>query len=162
MTKLYACFLALSLVAATASAKIKSTALTGTWKVTSVKTTGPNARTVTSPQPGLYVFTGTHYSIMTINSDQPRPLLPTDLTKATADELRAVYGPFTANSGTYEASGANVTFKPEVAKNPPVMAPGATNVSSFKIEGNTLTLTSVRNQDGPVANPTTTTLTRVE
>jgi Lipocalin-like domain len=161
MPKLFVCLLAMVLLTGTASAKLKPTSLTGAWRVTEVKTTGPNARTISSPQPGLYIFTGTHYSNMTVNSDEPRTTLQ-DQTKASAAELLAVFGPFTANSGTYDISGGNVTFKPVVAKNPQVMAPGVANVSSFKIQGNTLTLTSVRNANGPVANPTTITLTRIE
>ena len=162
MTKLSVCLLATALLSATATAQLKSTPLTGTWRVTEVKTTGPNARTTSSPQPGLYIFTGNHYSIITVNSDKPRPALPQDLAKATAAELRATWDPFTANSGTYEVAGGNVTFRPAVAKNPSVMAPGTSNVSSFKIAGTILTLTQVRNATGSVANPATTTLTRVE
>jgi hypothetical protein len=161
MPKLSVRLLAMALLTGTASAKLKPTPLTGAWRVTEVKTTGPNARTDSSPQPGLFIFTGTHYSNMTVNSDQPRTALQ-DQTKATAAELLAVFGPFTANSGTYEISGGNMTFKPFVAKNPQAMAAGAANVSSFKIQGNTLTLTGVRNANGPVANPTTITLTRIE
>lgn len=148
--------------ATTAMAQLKPTALTGTWSVTERKTTGPNAQTNSKPQPGLYIFTGNHYSIMTVNSDKPRPALPQDQAKATAAELRAVWDPFTANSGTYEIAGDTVTFHPAVAKNPNVMAPGNSNVSKFKITGKTLTLTQVKDRTGPIANPTTTTLTRVE
>jgi Lipocalin-like domain len=160
-TKLYACLFAMAVLTVTANAKLKSTALTGTWKYTEVKTTGPNARTNSNPQPGLVIFTGAHYSAVRVSSDQPRPPLQ-DPTKATAAELLAVYGPFTANSGTYEISGGNLTIKSVVAKNPAGMAPGAFDEYSFKLQGNTLTLTSVRDANGPSANPTTITLTRVE
>ena len=71
-------------------------------------------------------------------------------------------GPFTANGGTYEVKGNTLTNHPSIAKNPTVMASGATNTFSFKMDGKTLTLTSVTNTQGPVANPTTWTLTRVE
>ncbi len=162
MTKLSPYLLATVLLSATAMAQLKPTPLTGTWSVTEVKTTGPNAQTNSKPQPGLYIFTGDHYSIMTVNSDKPRPALPQDQAKATAAELRAAWDPFTANSGSYEIAGGTVTFRPAVAKNPNVMAPGTSNVSTFKITGKTLTLIQVKNTTGPVANPTTTTLTRVE
>lgn len=143
-------------------AQSKSTPLTGAWRVTQVQTTGPNARTVNDPQPSLYLFTGNHYSIMSVNSDKPRPALPEDLSKATAAELTATYGPFTANSGTYEIQGGMATTHPSVAKNPGVMAPGAANTASFKIEGKILTLTNVKTSQGPVTNPTTLKLTRIE
>jgi predicted acyl esterase len=161
MPKLALCLFAMASLAATARAQLKPTPLTGTWRVTEAKTTGPNARTVSSPQPGLLIFTGNHFSRMIITSDQPRTAL-TDQPKATAAELLATWGPFNAASGTYEVSGDNLTVHPVVAKNPQVMAPGAVLVYSFKLEGNTLTTTDVRNANGPVANPATITYTRIE
>jgi hypothetical protein len=149
-------------VIAVAQSKPSPSPLRGVWRVTEVTTTGPTASTNTSPQPGLYIFTDRHYSIVRIGSDQPRPDLPTDIEKATAAELRAVWGPFVSNAGTYEVSGGNVTMRPIVAKNPAVMSAGASNVSSFKVDGKTLWLTGVRNQSGPVTNPATVKLTRVE
>ncbi len=161
-TKLPVCFFAIALLATTASAQLKPTPLTGTWRVTEIKTTGPNARRMSSPQPGLQIFTGNHYSLMFVNSDQPRTALQ-DQSKATAAELLTVWGPFTAASGTYEISGSTLICRPDVAKNPQVMAPGAERTYSFKLdEGNTLTTTEVRNGNGPVANPTTITYTRIE
>jgi hypothetical protein len=74
-----------------------------------------------------------------------------------------VWGPFTAAAGTYEISGSTFTVHAFVAKNPQVMAPGRIDsVYSFKLEGNTLTTTEMRNGNGPVANPTTITYTRIE
>jgi hypothetical protein len=42
------------------------------------------------------------------------------------------------------------------------MAPGVVSVYSFKLDGNKLIITDVRNAGGPVANPTTITYTRTE
>src|SRR5438105_5476482 len=95
--------------------------LQGVWRVTAVTTTGPNASTNSQPQPGLYIFTAKHYSIVRVNGAKPRPDVPADIDKATADELRAVWDPFTANAGTYEVAGGNLTTRPMVAKNPGVM-----------------------------------------
>ena len=55
-----------------------------------------------------------------------------------------------------------LTTHPVVAKNPAAMAAGAYSVYRCKVDGNTLTLTTLRNQNGPVANPTTIKLARVE
>jgi len=85
-----------------------------------------------------------------------------DLSKATADEVRALYGPMIGNAGTYEISGNEVTIRPVVAKIPVVMKPGAYEIYEFKIEGNTLTLTQRRNVRGPVERGTVWTVTRVE
>ena len=161
MTRLTACLFAGALLTTTAGAQLKPTPLTGTWRITGAKSTGADARTVTNPQPGLLIFTGNHYSTLVITSDQPRAPIA-NAAKATAAELLATWGPFNAASGTYEISGSTLTLRPEVAKNPQVMAPGADQIFRFQIEGNTLTTITVRNVNGAVANPITRTYTRVE
>jgi hypothetical protein len=136
--------------------------LEGVWRVSEVTTTGPNATTNASPQPGFYIFTERHYSIVTVNSPTPRPSLPQDTNTATAAQLNAVYGGFTGQTGTYEISGSTLTTRPFAAMNPAVMAAGNFATRSFNVEGDTLTLTLTANTNGPAANPTTTKLTRVE
>src|SRR5262252_71557 len=109
---------------------------------------------------GLYVFTpGNHYSIMFATKDRPQI---DDTNKASADELRAMWGPMAANAGTYEVSGNLVTIRPIVAKIPMVMKPGANEVYAFRVEGNTLSLTQQRNARGvTVQNAATTRLMRI-
>ncbi len=156
-------FVAIALLTASANAQFKATPLTGAWSVTEIKTTGPNARTISHPQPGLLIFTGNHYSLMIIDSDQARPEVQNpDIKKPTADELLAAWGPFTAASGTYEISGNTLTMRPSVAKNPQVMAPGNVLLNTFKIEKHMLALTRTRNGGTPVANLRTITFTKVE
>jgi len=156
-------FVAIAMLATLANAQFKQTPLTGTWSVTEIRITGPNARTITHPQPGLLIFTGNHYSLMIIESDQARAEVESPQTKKpTADELLATWGPFTAASGTYEISGNTLTTRPTVAKNPQVMAPGNVQLNTFKIEKNTLTITRTRNGNTPAANPTTIILTKIE
>jgi hypothetical protein len=112
------------------------------------------------PVAGLYIFTGTHYSMMFATKDRPQI---DDTNKATADELRAMWGPMAANAGTYEVSGNLVTIKPTVAKIPIVMKEGANEVYAFRIEGNILSLTQQRNARGvAVQNANTIRLMRVE
>jgi hypothetical protein len=99
-------------------------------------------------QPGqaaLYLFTPTRYSMVLAATDRPDIA---DMSKATADELRAMWGPLLANAGTYEVSGDLITIHPLVAKIPVVMKPGANEVYRFRIEGKTLTLRQVRNARG--------------
>ena len=135
----------------------------GVWRITEVTTTGPNASTNKSPQPSLYIFTAKHYSLIRINGTTARPDMPQgQQEKATAAQLLAVWGPLTAQSGTYEVAGGKLTTRPLVAKNTFAMASGAFSTSSYKLDGKTLTITAERNAAGPVANPTTWTLTRIE
>jgi hypothetical protein len=136
----------------------------GVWQVTEVTTTGPNASTNSSPQPSLYIFTPKHYSIVRVNGTMARPDLPQDQTTATAAQLLAVYGnnAFTAQSGTYEVAGGKLTTRAVVAKNTAPMRSGAFNTASYKLDGKTLTVTQESNATGPIANPTTWRLTRIE
>lgn len=143
------------------NAQLKPNQLTGTWRVIEIKTTGSNAPTISHPQPGLLLFTGTHYSLMIIDTDQPRAELHRQPTP-TAAEFLATWGPFTAAAGSYEISGETLTTRPEVAKNPQVMAPENIQLNKFTVKGKTLTLTRTRNGNDPVTNPTTITFTKIE
>jgi hypothetical protein len=129
------------------SAHAAGSPLVGVWRVDA----GPSAA-------GLYIYTPTHYSMMAASTARPEI---TDAT-ATADELRADWGPMLANSGSYDISGDLITIHPIAAKFPVVMKPGAYEVYRFKIEGDTLMLTQVRNVRGPVEKGGTTRLLRVE
>ena len=102
-----------------------------------------------SAQAALYLFTPTRYSMILAATNRPDIA---DTSKATADELRASWGPLLANAGTYEISGDLITIHPLVAKIPVVMKPGANEVYQFRIEGKTLTLRQVRNARGVAVN----------
>jgi len=133
--------------------------LQGAWRVVEIEVSGPGARTVESPQPGLLLFTGRHYSYTFVTSDTPRPPLPPG--PATAEILATVWNPFTANAGTFEVSGSTMTRRPIVAKNPDAMAPGAFNEYSFHLSADTLWMTTTATEGGPVRNPSTVRLLRV-
>jgi Lipocalin-like domain len=144
--------------------RLKRGSLQGVWQAAEVTVTGPGARTITIPEPrsNLIIFTERHYSRVEIHSEGPRAV-PADVTKASADELRAVWGPFVAEAGTYETTGGNViTMRPLVAKNPLAMAPGVFVAYSYKLDGDTLTVTFQKDQNGPIANPVTIKAVRVE
>ena len=85
------------------------------------------------------------------------------MAKASADELRAAWGPFVAEGGTYEVTNGNLlTVRPIAAKNPAVMGPGVFITYSYKLEGDTIWVTQQRNQNGPFPNPVTFKSVRVE
>ena len=157
-----------SLLAVTAVGTLTGAALTsrspsieGVWRATQVTLTGPGARTISPLQPNLAIITAKHYSRLEIHADV-RPNL-TDASKATADELRQVWGPVVAEAGSYETSGGKVlTLHPVVAKNPATMQAGSFASYVYRLAGDTLWLTIERDQRGPVANPPTIKLTRVE
>jgi hypothetical protein len=135
----------------------------GVWRVVEAVITGPGARTIAfADRPNLTIITARHYSRVEVQADGPRPVLP-DVARATADELRAVWGPFVSEAGTYEVTpGGVITMRPIASKNPAVMGPGVFITYSYKLDGDTLSLTQQRNQNGPFANPFILKLVRVE
>ena len=157
------CYLALAVLPATA--ELKPTPLTGTWRITEVKTAGPNAHTSSNPQPGLYIFTGGYFSAMSVYAESPRPdviIRQKDLATASAADLVAAWGGFSGYCGTYSISGDAVSLKAVVSMQPRPMTRGEAIVYSFKVEGNKLTLVPLRDANGPIVNGTIITLTRVE
>lgn len=135
----------------------------GVWQIVEATVTGPGARTIPfAGRPNLTIITAKHYSRVEIQADGPRPI-PADVAKASADELRAVWGPVVTEAGTYELTpDGSITMRPIASKNPAVMGPGVFITYSYKLEGDSLTLTQVRNQTGPYANPFSLKLVRVE
>ena len=111
---------------------------------------------------GLIVFSGQHYS-MTLLNDTDRPDMAAGGEEtATADLLRAVFGPVIANAGTFELSGDTLTLRATVAKNTFAMNSGFLEFSCT-LDGDTLELGPPRTEDGPLGgeNPFPRRLTRV-
>jgi hypothetical protein len=145
-------------------AQIQRASMQGVWRVAEVQIAGAKPQTIVfgEARPNLTIITARHYSRVEVQADGPRPILA-DIAKATADELRAVWGPFIAEAGTYEITSADVvTMKPIASKSPAAMAAGAFIVYGFKQDGDTMWLTQQKNQTGPFANPVTFKLVRVE
>ena len=111
----------------------------GVWKVSEIVVTGSGASTISSPQPGLFIFTKGHYSLMYVPGNAPRALKKAET--ATTDEKVAAFDSFLANAGTYERAGSTLTIRPSVARDPNYVV-GGFNKYQFRIDGNTLTLTN--------------------
>jgi hypothetical protein len=152
---------------APAPAQEESTApsIEGVWRITEIVTTGANAATNTSPQPSLVIFTRGHYSYLSVNGTAPRPEFaaakdPANLTDAEKIARFEQWGPFTAQSGTYEVNGTTITRRPIVAKNVTVMTTNPPVVQEFMLDGDKLVLITKSAAGQPVSE-TRTTLTRV-
>jgi len=135
----------------------------GVWRIVEATITGPGARTIAfAERPNLTIITAKHYSRVEVQTDGPRPIL-TDVARASADELRAAWGPVVSEAGTYELTpGGLITMRPTASKNPAVMGSGVFITYAYKLDGDTLSLTQQRNQNGPFANPFTLKLVRAE
>jgi hypothetical protein len=143
------------------SAAEPNAAVQGVWRTLEVVVPGAAGRTF-KPEATLAIFHGRHYSRVEVHAEQPRPLLGNPA-EASADQLRAVWGPFVAEAGTFDVSGSDViTLRTTIAKNPAAMRDGASSVYKYRREGDTLTLTEVRTPAGPSAQPITVRLARVE
>lgn len=134
--------------------------LEGVWQAVEVTHGGPQAITI-KPGPNLTIFSAKHYNRIDVQTDKPRPVLANPST-ASAEELRESWGPLVAEGGTYELSDNLITLKPVVSKNPAAMGSGVSIVYTYKLAGDTLTLTAQRDRNGPVANPFTVKLVRIE
>lgn len=140
--------------------------LEGVWKITEVTTTGASPSTISNPQPSLIIFTKRHYSFTSVNSEGPRPTFahakdPNKLTDAEKIARYEQWSPFAANAGTYDVKGTTLTRRPLVAKNETVMAQNFSIKSEFKLDGNTLWLTT-KSMPGQPAGEMRQKLRRVE
>jgi hypothetical protein len=138
----------------------------GVWKITEVVSTGANAATNATPQPSLIIFARGHYSWVSVQGPAPRTESPApkDAAKFTDAEKIARYDEWnrlTAQAGTFVVKGTTLTRHALVAKNVGVMSPKNSDSREFKLEGNTLWLTS-RSAAGQPASETRTKLTRVQ
>ena len=151
-----------ALAADTAAGQSSSGSVQGVWQAVEVTFPGTSPRTIKipEPRPNLTIITARHYGRVQVDSEEPRPV-PTDIAKSTADELRAVWGPFVGEACTAQTSeGHVITMHPIVAKNPAAMKSGAFTTWSYRRDGNTMRLTATANQNGPV-DPVTVTVIRV-
>jgi hypothetical protein len=119
--------------------------------------------THTNLQPELMIFTARYYSRTTDTAAHPRPTTPYKAPgKPTLEELRAEWGPFVANAGTYEVLETTLTLHAIVAKNPRAQSGKNFTRLSIKLDGNNLWLTPVENEAGQIPNPVTSKYVRVE
>lgn len=112
--------------------------LVGAWLIVQTTRTTPDSSSVNdNPQPGLYIFTERHFSIMLIPGENPRADLPPN---ASPEERLAAFEDFIADAGSYEATDTLITMRNLIAKVPNVMNAGAGGPYRYRIDGDTLTL----------------------
>ena len=122
----------------------------GVWKIVEYvrpgKSSAEKDTTITNPQPGLIIFTGSYYSEVFVMGDQPRAAVapvkdrqnPTDAEKIARYEQ---WRQFAANAGIYELKGSTLIRQVTVAKSVTIMTSGKPHIQEFRLEGpNTLWL----------------------
>jgi hypothetical protein len=112
----------------------------GAWTVSEWTVNGK-----TSPaQPGMFIFTSTHYSIFHVNRPEPRAKPAQTGAGGMTDAEKAVaFDEITANSGRYVIEGDLLTTRAFIAKQPAYMALWPDNEQEYRVrrDGDTLTLT---------------------
>jgi hypothetical protein len=124
----------------------------GVWKIAEVIVTGPAPVTNDDPWPSLVIFTKKYFSFLSIDGIEPRPTHrtaaargnPTDAEKLAMFEQ---WNAFTANAGTYDINGSTLGMRPIVGKTE--FAMGYRITHEFKLEGDTLWLTTKPQRGGP-------------
>ena len=119
----------------------QATPLQGAWIATSQVDTEGN--TNDEPQPAMYVFTPTHYSIMFATGSEPRTQYEGE--EMTDAETLVAYETVVANAGRYEIDGNILKTRAYVAKDPNYMGGWPDNeiTYEFEMDGDTLKLTSL-------------------
>ena len=151
------------MLAAIGQAQRPATSLEGAWKVVELQPAGGPLNS--APQPGLYLFTKTHFSFMRVNGTTPRlknaPVAPGQR-QSDAEKIAQYeeWQPFTALSGTYEIQGASIRTHVLVTKAEGAI--GGSAVNEFTTDGKTLTLTSVSGSGYAQPAGSRVKLTRVE
>lgn len=92
-------------------------------------------------QPGIFIFTSSHYAFMFTNTAEPRPEISGD--GGTDAEKLAAFESFTANAGGYVVDGDSFTTYAFVAKSPNYMGGFPENGVEYEFErdGDNLTIT---------------------
>ena len=133
----------------------------GAWRLDEIKPAGAEAKAIKFTNPNSYLFTKGHWSTIRIEGDKPRST--ERWTKMTPDQVIDTYvKQFTASGGTYEMKGDTLTMRTTIAKNPNIMTRGDWISYNVKIDGRTMTLTATATNEGPIRNPVTMTLTRLD
>jgi hypothetical protein len=140
MRKVFALVIAIHLVGCQSPAV--ENGLLGAWEVSVIESANSKGRSVNqNPQPGLAIFTPTHYSLIWIpGSTAMRAFrdrwVPTD------EEKIQRYGEIVVNAGTYSQTESTITARPVVSRVPEFME-GGRLLYEYRVEADTLTLTSV-------------------
>ena len=133
------------------SAQSDKASVEGTWLLQEYTYAKPAPVRIDQPM-GLLFFSGNHYAyVMVRDTVNPRPDVGPEGANATAEQLRATWGPLQAQGGTFEIAGNRLTTRATVAKTPANTPARAYLEYTFTVTGDTLTMVNI----GPTQNPRT-------
>jgi len=114
-------YLAIGILFLTSCSNLQSVEnpLVGAWWIVETTTISPDSTWVnSSPQPGMYVFTESHFSLMLVQGSESRKHI---LPNPTDEERLAAFNPFIADAGTYVRTDSTIEANNLIAKWPDVM-----------------------------------------
>ncbi|HSM35928.1 MAG TPA: lipocalin-like domain-containing protein [Longimicrobiales bacterium] len=122
------------------AAAAQENSVEGAWRVTHWETADASY----DAQPGLFIFTTTHYAMMFTQGADARGQYDSEAGQ-TDEETLAAYGSFIANAGRYSLEGDQLTTRAYVAKDPNYMAAFPDNQNTFTVHfaGDVLHITFV-------------------
>lgn len=102
------------------AAELPPPVIEGVWRASQVRMeAGPYAgQHSLDVQPNVYIFTGGHYAMASVDGFAARSFLSLD---PTDEEYGRAYAPFTGHMGTYTQTNDRLTMSPIVAKEPAMM-----------------------------------------
>lgn len=113
--------------------------LVGAWELQAVHwRSAERSRSIDPAQPGLFLFTGSHYSIIWSPSEQPRTPFAV-LAEPTDEEVGAGFRSIVFNAGHYQASAGQLVSTAMAAKVPGFE--GGRQYYRYRIDGDRLHLT---------------------
>jgi hypothetical protein len=97
-------------------------------------------RTFTTVQPSLFIFTKSHYSMLFLQTFQPRPpVAPPQVRQNLTDAEKIArfedWRPFSAASGTYQVRNTTIELRPIIAKSRWEMSEQGVQSVTFRMEG---------------------------
>ena len=121
------------------SSTLNHNPLLGAWEMKEVHWISESETySIDSAQPGVFLFTPTHYSIQWTRIEEPRTPFE-DLSNPTEAEMIAGFRSVVFNAGTYHQTNDTVTTRAEIAKVPGFE--GGVQFYRYSLEGDRLTLT---------------------
>ena len=113
--------------------------LPGAWHVVSVHwRSADDTQSIESAQPGLFIFTDDHYSLMWVPINEPRTAFK-ELSKPTADEMQAGFRSVVFNAGHYQQTDSGIVSTAIIAKVPGFE--GGKQYFRFRLDGERMLLT---------------------
>ena len=150
----YSVFVLAALAAAPLAAQSnadRARAFQGAWL--HVETSNPRTFQMLADQPGMRLFVDGHYADVHVNGTRARSQVDST---STALQLWNTFGRgLTAQAGAYSVAGDTLVTRASVAKSPNAMAPGVFTRFSYRMSGDSLWLTAIANQAGPITSIST-------